>query len=64
MDGQIDADDRRPDGFDAFMAKHRQWMMRLFERQFGKVKLAVGLAGSGLAGGVGLRAQMATSHYW
>jgi hypothetical protein len=33
-------DPARPDGFDAFLAKHRQWMMRLFERQFGKpVKL-------------------------
>ena len=33
-------DPAHPDGFDAFIAKHRQWMIRLFERQFGKpVKL-------------------------
>ncbi len=32
-------DPAKPDGFDAFMARHRKWMMRLFERQFGKVKL-------------------------
>ena len=25
-----------PEGFDAFLVKHRAWMMRLFERQFGK----------------------------
>lgn len=25
-----------PDGFDAFMSKHREWIMRLFEQQFGK----------------------------
>jgi hypothetical protein len=33
-------DPSKPEGFDAFLARHRQWMMRLFERQFGKpVKL-------------------------
>lgn len=28
-------DPARPDGFDAFLARHRAWMLRLFERQFG-----------------------------
>jgi hypothetical protein len=33
-------DPAKPEDFDAFLAKHRQWMLRLFERQFGKpVKL-------------------------
>lgn len=32
-----------PDHFDAFMAAHRQWMLRLFKQQFGKpVKLGRG----------------------
>jgi hypothetical protein len=29
-------DPARPDGFDRFLAKHRQWIMRLFEQQFAK----------------------------
>ncbi len=28
-------DPANPDGFDAYLAKHRQWMLQLFERQFG-----------------------------
>ncbi len=29
-------DPAKPDEFEAYLAKHRQWMMRLFERQFGR----------------------------
>ena len=29
-------DPARPDDFDAFLKKHREWMLRLFEGQFGK----------------------------
>jgi len=30
----------RPDNFESFLERHRQWMLRLFERQFGRpVKL-------------------------
>jgi hypothetical protein len=29
-------DPARPEGFDAFLKRHRAWMMRLFEQQFGK----------------------------
>jgi hypothetical protein len=33
-------DPAKPDAFDAFLAKHRQWMLRLFQQQFGQpVKL-------------------------
>jgi hypothetical protein len=33
-------DPARPDDFDSFLDKHRQWMLRLFEQQFGRpVKL-------------------------
>jgi hypothetical protein len=33
-------DPAKPDGFEAFMEKHRQWMLRLFTQQFGQpVKL-------------------------
>jgi hypothetical protein len=33
-------DPARPEGFDTFLEKHRQWMLRLFEQQFGQpVKL-------------------------
>jgi hypothetical protein len=33
-------DPARPDDFDSFLEKHRQWMLRLFEQQFGRpVKL-------------------------
>ena len=33
-------DPAKPDTFDSFLAKHRQWMMRLFQQQFGQaVKL-------------------------
>lgn len=33
-------DPAQPDGFDAFLKKHRQWMLQTFERQFGQpVKL-------------------------
>jgi hypothetical protein len=33
-------DPARPDTFDSFLRKHRQWMLRLFQQQFGKpVKL-------------------------
>jgi hypothetical protein len=28
-----------PDGFDAFLEHHRQWMLRLFQEQFGQVRL-------------------------
>lgn len=29
-------DPAHPDGFDEFLKRHRKWMLRLFERQFGK----------------------------
>ena len=32
-------DPSRPDDFEKFMEEHRAWMMRLFTRQFGEVKL-------------------------
>jgi hypothetical protein len=33
-------DPAKPDGFDEFLARHRQWMLRLFQQQFGQpVKL-------------------------
>ena len=32
-------DPARPDGFDAFLEHHRQWMLRLFQAQFGHVRL-------------------------
>jgi hypothetical protein len=35
-------DPSKPDEFDAFLKKHREWMMRLFNRQFGAVKLGPG----------------------
>jgi len=35
-------DPSKPDEFDAFLKKHREWMMRLFTRQFGEVKLGPG----------------------
>jgi len=35
-------DPSKPDEFDAFLKKHREWMMRLFARQFGEVKLGPG----------------------
>ena len=35
-------DPSKPDEFDGFLKKHREWMMRLFARQFGEVKLGRG----------------------
>jgi len=36
-------DPAKPDGFDAYLSKHRAWMLRLFAKQFGKpVKLGFG----------------------
>ena len=33
-------DPARPEDFESFLEKHRQWMLRLFEQQFGQpVKL-------------------------
>jgi len=32
-------DPAKPDEFDSFLKKHRQWMMQVFERQFGRVRL-------------------------
>ena len=32
-------DPAHPDGFDAFMVRHRQWMLSLFQGQFGQVRL-------------------------
>ena len=33
-------DAAKPEAFDSFLAKHRQWMTRLFQQQFGEaVKL-------------------------
>ena len=33
-------DPSKPDTFDGYLAKHRQWMLRLFQQQFGQpVKL-------------------------
>jgi hypothetical protein len=34
-----DFDPAKPDGFEQFLGRHRQWMLRLFEKQFGKVTL-------------------------
>lgn len=32
-------DPAHPDGFDAFLERHRQWMLRLFQAQFGQMRL-------------------------